>query len=131
MNWYEVLGVSPDASLVEIRQAHRSIVRASHPDVLGHREHEAELRLANAAWAVLSDPQRRASFDLALQRGIATAEPADPKRFVVSDDDLIRVITRTKATQDQRTKEMVRIGIIGVVICLVLLIFLSGMGATP
>lgn len=131
MNWYEVLGVSPQASLTQIRQAHRQAVRSSHPDVLGHRDAEADLRAANAAWAVLSNPESRARYDETLRRGKITATPKVTTVFTVSDDQIHKVVSRTKSTQDQRTRAMVRVGIIGVVICLVLLIFLSGIQAAP
>lgn len=129
MNWYEVLGIGQDASVAEIRQAHRQAVRASHPDVVGHRDAEAELRAANAAWAVLSNPERRAAYDAALQRGQHTIMPPSQVKLRMSDAQIARVVARTKATQDKRTREMVRIGITGVAVCLVLLIFLSGLGA--
>lgn len=128
MNWYEVLGVSPEATPLEIRQAHRQAVRASHPDVVGHREAEADLRAANAAWAVLSNPARRAEYDASLRLGQQTDTPKLAVKLTMTDEQLSRVVARTKAAQNRRTREMVRIGIIGVVACLVLLIFLSGMG---
>lgn len=129
MNWYEVLGVAPEATPLEIRQAHRQAVRASHPDVVGHREAEADLRAVNAAWAVLSNPERRAEYDASLRVGRQTEVPKVAVKLTVSDAQLSKVVARTKATQAKRTREMVRVGIIGVVSCLVLLIFLSGMGA--
>lgn len=129
MNWYEVLGVAPEATLLEIRQAHRQAVRASHPDVVGHREAEADLRAVNAAWAVLSNPERRAEYDASLRVGRPPAVPKVAAKLTVTDAQLSKVVARTKATQAKRTREMVRIGIIGVVSCLVLLIFLSSVGA--
>lgn len=129
MNWYEVLGVAPEATPVEIRQAHRQAVRASHPDVVGHREAEADLRAVNAAWAVLSNPDRRAEYDASLRLGQRTDVPRMSVKLTMTDEQLSKVVARTKATQAKRTREMVRVGIIGVVACLVLLIFLSGMGA--
>lgn len=128
MNWYEVLGVAPEATPVEIRQAHRQAVRASHPDVVGHREAEADLRAVNAAWAVLSNPDRRAEYDASLRLGQRTDVPRMSVKLTMTDEQLSKVVARTKATQAKRTREMVRVGIIGVVACLVLLIFLSGVG---
>lgn len=128
MNFYEVLGVSPNASLLEIRQAHRQAVRASHPDLIGHRGAEADLRAANAAWAILSNPERRAEYDASLRLGQPENIPASAVKLSMSGPQISAVVARTKATQDRRTREMVRIGIIGVVSCSVLLIFLSSLG---
>lgn len=113
---------------MEIRQAHRQAVRASHPDVVGHREAEADLRAVNAAWAVLSNPDRRAEYDASLRLGQRTDVPRMSVKLTMTDEQLSKVVARTKATQAKRTREMVRVGIIGVVACLVLLIFLSGVG---
>lgn len=119
----------PEATPLEIRQAHRQAVRASHPDLVGHREAEADLRAVNAAWAVLSNPTRRAEYDASLRLGQQPDMPKVGVKFTVSDAHLSRVVARTKATQAKRTREMVRVGIVGVVLCLVLLIFLSAVGA--
>ena len=61
---YEVLGVSPQATAEEIKQAYRRLARESHPDRNpddpGAEERFKELA---AAYEVLSDPERRANFD--------------------------------------------------------------------
>lgn len=128
MNFYEVLGVEPTASLAEIRQAHRAIIRASHPDLLGHRDEEASLRAANTAWATLSNPAARQHYDttlaLARTQGLQRGQP----RLRVSEDQIINVVKRSRETQARRTQEMVRFGVVGVTACLVLLFFLSQVG---
>lgn len=58
---YEVLGVAPDASAEELRAAHRERVRRLHPDVASGEA--AAMRALNEAWAILSDPERRAAYD--------------------------------------------------------------------
>jgi hypothetical protein len=60
---YAVLGVSPDASDEEIRQAFRRLARLHHPDVAGAGE-LALMQRVNAAYQVLGDPTRRAAYDL-------------------------------------------------------------------
>jgi hypothetical protein len=53
MSPYDVLGVSPDASQAEIRQAYLTLARRHHPDAGGDTE---DMRRLNEAWAALSTP---------------------------------------------------------------------------
>ena len=58
---YEELGVAADADLPTLRKAYRQRAMQCHPDrVDGDADLMARL---NAAWAVLSDPTRRAAYD--------------------------------------------------------------------
>jgi len=61
---YEVLGISRDASEQEIKKAFRQLARELHPDVNAH-DPEAEQKFKEAAEAneILSDPERRATYD--------------------------------------------------------------------
>lgn len=60
MNPYEILGVSPDASEHQIKTAYRLRAKETHPD-LGNDG--SEFHLLSKAYAVLSDPARRAQYD--------------------------------------------------------------------
>jgi molecular chaperone DnaJ len=61
---YEVLGVQRDASEQQIKKAFRALAMELHPDVNAH-DPEAEEKFKEAAEAneILSDPQRRATYD--------------------------------------------------------------------
>ena len=62
---YELLGVSEDASLKEIRSAYRVKIREIHPDHPGSTEDDlAAARTLNAAKELLCDPIRRTRYDL-------------------------------------------------------------------
>ena len=64
INYYEVLGVSREASQTEIRNAYRNLAKERHPDHPGGSTEEfSRLQEANA---VLSDPNRRRKHDEAL-----------------------------------------------------------------
>jgi hypothetical protein len=72
-NYYQMLGVEPDAEIAEIKKAYRKLARLCHPDVAADGGDPERFTQITEAVAVLSDPQRRKSFDkLAL-----TEEPAD------------------------------------------------------
>ena len=61
---YEVLGVAPDASGAEIRQAFQRLAREHHPDRnRGDRSATARMAAVNAAYAVLRNPRRREEYD--------------------------------------------------------------------
>ena len=65
---YEVLGVTPDASMSDIKKAYLAAARDAHPDFHNHSDSarlaaEAKMRDINAAWAVLSDVDERSFYD--------------------------------------------------------------------
>jgi molecular chaperone DnaJ len=64
INYYEVLGVSREASREEIRNAYRRLAKDRHPDLAGGSAQE--FSLLQEAHAVLSDPNRRRQHDEAL-----------------------------------------------------------------
>jgi molecular chaperone DnaJ len=64
VNYYEVLGVSREASQEEIRNSYRRLAKDRHPDRVGGSTEE--FSLLQEAHAVLSDPNRRRQHDEAL-----------------------------------------------------------------
>ena len=61
---YQVIGVSPDASDAEIKKAFRRLARELHPDVNRHDpEAEEKFKEAAEAYEILSDAERRATYD--------------------------------------------------------------------
>src|SRR5271167_206055 len=61
---YEVLGVTRDADEQQIKKAFRALAMELHPDVNAH-DPQAEEKFKEAAEAneILSDPERRATYD--------------------------------------------------------------------
>jgi curved DNA-binding protein CbpA len=64
MNYYEVLGVTPQADAAALKEAYRRLARQLHPDQNRGDLNKAE-RFKAVAWAysVLSDPEKRAKYD--------------------------------------------------------------------
>jgi len=62
-DYYEVLGISRTASQEEIKSAFRKLARKYHPDVNSAADAEERFKEINEAFAVLSDPEKKAVYD--------------------------------------------------------------------
>ena len=60
---YQTLEVSENASQDEIKKAYRKLARKYHPDVNKQKEAEEKFKEINAAYEILSDPDKRAQYD--------------------------------------------------------------------
>lgn len=70
-DYYEVLGVSRDATDTEIKKSFRRIARELHPDVNGDDpDAEEKFKEAAEAYEVLSDPQQKQTYDAYGHEGV-------------------------------------------------------------
>ena len=79
-NFYDLLGVSRDASIEDIKKAYKKAALAHHPDKGGDVEKFKEV---NAAAETLTDERKRRDYDSALLR----ARSRDGMKFSYDDRD--------------------------------------------
>ncbi|HLV81887.1 MAG TPA: DnaJ domain-containing protein [Chthonomonadaceae bacterium] len=78
-NYYETLGLSPDAAPGEVKKRYRELARRYHPDVNHSAEAAHKITLINQAYHVLGDADRRAVYDAErLLQANAAPAPARP-----------------------------------------------------
>lgn len=71
INYYEVLGISSDASEQEIKKAFRALAKIYHPDINSDPQTSQRFLAIEQAYEILSDAQKRAAFDALLTQGTA------------------------------------------------------------
>ena len=62
-NYYDILGVSKDATQAEIKSAFRKKARELHPDVNKAQDAEERFKELGKAYETLSDDEKRSLYD--------------------------------------------------------------------
>lgn len=62
-DYYDTLGVKPDASAADIKSAYRKLARKYHPDRNKEADAEEHFKQVNEAYEVLKDADKRSSYD--------------------------------------------------------------------
>ncbi len=65
-NYYEVLGVSRDASKDQLKKAYRKLARKYHPDVSKEADAESRMQELNVAYDTLSNDEKKKEYDFQL-----------------------------------------------------------------
>ncbi|EQD26457.1 heat shock protein DnaJ domain protein [mine drainage metagenome] len=77
-DYYDALGVKPDASEADIKSAYRKLARKYHPDVSKETGAEERFKAVNEAYEVLRDKAKRASYDQLRAGGYRAGESFNP-----------------------------------------------------
>ena len=74
--FYDILGVTKDASQDDLRKAWLALARKYHPDKTGgHKGSEEKLKIVNEAYDTLKRPEKRRQYDESLSGPVATEAP--------------------------------------------------------
>ncbi|MEA3327018.1 MAG: molecular chaperone DnaJ [Chloroflexota bacterium] len=84
-DYYEVLGVPRSASEDDLKSAFRNLARKYHPDVSDDLKAEEKFKEINEAYAVLSDKEKRTTYDLFGHAGVNTQGMPDFTNIDLSD----------------------------------------------
>src|SRR3954454_21172781 len=88
-DYYEVLGVSREANETELKKAFRRLARELHPDVNLEPDAEERFKEAAEAYEVLSDAERRRTYDAYGHEGLRSGG-FDPGAGFGSIDDIFQ-----------------------------------------
>jgi len=62
-DYYEIIGINPDANQNEIKRAYKKLARKYHPDVSKDSDAEMKFKELGEAYEVLKDPEKRVAYD--------------------------------------------------------------------
>lgn len=62
-DYYQIMGLTKDASAEDIKRTYRKLARKYHPDVSKEPGAEAKFKEINEAYEVLKDPEKRKAYD--------------------------------------------------------------------
>ncbi|MFH1280442.1 MAG: DnaJ domain-containing protein [Candidatus Beckwithbacteria bacterium] len=91
-DWYEILGVDPEASEEETKKAYRGLAKRLHPDHLGNRSEstrrwaEKKFKKINRAYEVLGNPQKRQQYDAKWYQRSIKPKPVVKPQYIHFDD---------------------------------------------
>ncbi len=93
-NWYQVLGVAPEADAAQIKQAYRKLAKQHHPDRnQGSADAAQRFKQIQQAYETLGDEQNRTRYDESLKR--TTSEKRQSRATAANGER-----TRTTARPD-------------------------------
>lgn len=115
---YKVLGVSPKASLSEIKYAYRKKAKLFHPDVSGNPTEREKFNELTQAYRILSDAKSRSIFDesffMKFRKNRKTFESFDYRKWLIERDDdeswaKLIILDLMRGREDDAVKEFINI----------------------
>ena len=86
-DYYEILGIAREANDQQIKSAYRKLALKYHPDRNpGDKTAEEAFKEAAEAYAVISDPEKRAAYDRYGHAGVGAGAGFDPNAFAGFED---------------------------------------------
>lgn len=78
MNYYEILGLSKNATQTEIKRSYKKLVKKYHPDLYSGDKNFAEqaIKQINEAYAILSNSEKKLAYDETLKPAFETTYKA-------------------------------------------------------
>jgi hypothetical protein len=121
-SFYEILEIPESASAAEIRSAYLKLAREYHPDRVPEHltklraDAESKFKQVQEAWAVLSDPVKRRSYDVRANADYRphSPQPTPPKQTTRTSPPLHDLL--------QRKKEMVKLALMVFVMTLLFVV---------
>jgi curved DNA-binding protein len=113
-DYYDILGVSSDASPEEIKKAYRKLALETHPDRNPDNPRaEERFKDLSEAYGVLSDTDKRSQYDQYRRLGVHQ-RPGGPSGFGYSQEEIFRDFFKSRQAQDifsDMQREFDRMGI--------------------
>lgn len=110
-DYYETLGVPRNASPEDIKKTFRQKARQYHPDVSQEPDAESRFKEINEAYAVLSDPQKRAAYDRFGHAGVTgPSGTGDPFGGFTDISDILNEVFGGSAFRSARSRRSPRRG---------------------
>src|SRR5271154_3698739 len=77
-DYYDTLGVKPEATEAQIKSAYRRLARKYHPDVSKESGAEEKFKAVNEAYEALKDPAKRRAYDQLRANGYRPGDEFQP-----------------------------------------------------